>query len=135
VITLVLVRGRKNIITKGKEIHMILDNYSTHKHPQVKEWLERHPRYHLDFTPNSASWLNQIKSWFSIPTHHQIRRGVLKSVKDLVDAIEKYIATHNQGRSSFTRTKPSEKILAKAINHKDTTATRHYLVLHSWNYC
>ena len=111
--------------TKDKEIHMILDNYSTHKHPEAKEWLEKHPRYHLHFTPTSASWLNQIEIWFSILTQRQIRRGIFKSVKDLVDAIERYIAAHNQDPIPFIWTKTPEKILAKAINRKDITVTMH----------
>ena len=109
--------------TKDKEIHMILDHYSTHTHPEVKEWLEKHPRYHLHFTPTSASWLNQIEIWFSILTRRQIRRGIFNSVKDLVDAIERYIAAHNQDPTPFIWTKTPEKILAKAINRKDITVT------------
>ncbi len=110
--------------TKDKEIHMILDNYSTHKHPEVKEWLEKHPRYHLHFTPTSASWLNQIEIWFSLLTQRQIRRGIFKSVKDLVDAIERYIAAHNQDPTPFIWTKTSEQVLAKAINRKDIEVIR-----------
>jgi transposase len=110
---------------KEKEIHMILDNYSTHKHPKVKEWLGRHPRYHLHFTPTSASWLNQIEIWFSILTERQIRRGIFKSVKDLVDAIERYIAAHNQDPAPFIWTKTPEQILVKAINRKDMEVTGH----------
>ena len=109
--------------TKDKEIHMILDNYSTHKHPEVKEWLEKHPRYHLHFTPTSASWLNQIEICFSILTRRQIRRGIFNSVKDLVDAIERYIAAHNQDPTPFIWTKTPKKILAKAINRNDITVT------------
>ncbi len=104
---------------------MVLDNYGTHKHPEVKEWLGKHPRYHLHFTPTSASWLNQVETWFSILTRRQIRRGVFKSVQELVDAIEKYIATHNQCPAPFVWTKTPEQILAKAIRRKDITVTRH----------
>jgi len=110
---------------KGKDIHMILDNYSTHKHPEVKEWLEKHPRYYLHFTPTSASWLNQIEIWFNILTRRQIRRGIFKSVKQLVDAIERYIAAHNQDPAPFIWTKTPEQILVKAINRKDMEVTRH----------
>lgn len=110
---------------KEKEIHMILDNYSTHKHPEVKEWFHKHPRYHLHFTPTSASWMNQVETWFSILTRRQIRRGAFKSVKDLVEAIEKYIAAHNQSPRPFVWTKSAEQILAKAINCKDVSVTGH----------
>ncbi|MCL0093936.1 IS630 family transposase [Dehalococcoidia bacterium] len=79
---------------KEKDIHMILDNYATHKHPKIKEWLEKHPRYHLHFTPTSASWLNQVEIWFGILTRRQIRRGIFKSARDLVSSIEKYIKNH-----------------------------------------
>ncbi len=102
---------------KGKEIHMVLDNYGTHKHPRVKQWLCKHPRYHLHFTPTSASWLNQVETWFGILTQRRIRRGVFKSIKDLVDAIEKYIANHNQSPKPFVWTKTSGEILAKAAPH------------------
>lgn len=100
---------------KEKEIHMILDNYSTHKHPEVKEWLDKHPRYHLHFTPTSASWMNQVETWFSLLTRRQIRRGVFKSVKELVEAIERYIEAHNQNPRPFIWTKTAAQILEKAI--------------------
>ena len=111
--------------TKDKEIHMILDNYSTHKHPDVKKWFYKHPRYHLHFTPTSASWMNQVETWFSILTRRQIRRGAFKSVEDLVEAIEKYIVAHNQAPRPFVWTKGAELILAKAINRKDISVTGH----------
>jgi transposase len=112
-------------IPKGKDIHMILDNYGTHKHPEVKEWLRKHPRYHLHFTPTSASWMNQVETWFGILTQRQIRRGIFKSVKELVDAIERYIEAHNQDPKPFVWTKTPEQILSKAIRCKDTSVTRH----------
>jgi transposase len=104
---------------------MILDNYATHKHPEVKEWLEKHPRYHLHFTPTSAWWMNQVEIWFSILTTRQIRRGIFKSVKDLVSTIEKYIKTHNQDPTPFVWTKTAEQILAKAVRCKDISVPRH----------
>lgn len=110
---------------KEKDIHMILDNYSTHKHPKVEEWLEEHPRYHLHFTPTSASWLNQVEIWFSILTRRQIRRGVFKNVKELVGAIMRYIEAHNQNPIPFVWVKTPEQILAKATNSKDSSVTRH----------
>ena len=110
---------------KGKDIHMILDNYATHKHPKVKEWLEKHPRYHLHLTPTSASWLNQVETWFGILTQRQIRRGVYKSVKNLVDTIDRYIEHHNQDPKPFIWTKTPDQILSKATCRTDTSVTRH----------
>jgi transposase len=110
---------------KEKEIYMILDNYSTHKHPEVKEWLDKHTRYHLHFTPTSASWLNQVEIWFSLLTRRWIRRGIFKSVKELVDAVERYIETHNQNPAPFVWTKSPENILVRAINTKDMMVTGH----------
>jgi putative transposase len=71
-------------VTADLDLHIVLDNYSTHKHANVKGWLARHPRYHLHFTPTYASWLNQVERWFGIITQRAIRRGSFRSVKELV---------------------------------------------------
>jgi transposase len=110
---------------REKDIHVILDNYSTHKHPEVKRWLEKHPRYHLHFTPTSASWLNQVEIWFSLLTRRRIRRGVFKSVEELMAAIEKYIEAHNHNPTPFVWTKTPEQILLKATKSKDLEVTGH----------
>src|SRR5215469_4040731 len=73
------------------DIHLVLDNYGTHKHPEVKKWLDARPRYHVHFTPTSSSWLNQVERWFAEITRKQIRRGTFRSVRDLVNTIEDYI--------------------------------------------
>jgi transposase len=73
------------------DIHMILDNYGTHKHPEVKKWLAARPRYHLHFTPTSSSWLNQIERWFAETTRKRIRRGTFRRVRDLVRTIQDYV--------------------------------------------
>ena len=73
------------------EIHAIVDNYATHKHPAIQRWLRRHPRFHLHFVPTSASWLNLVEVWFSHLTTEQVRRGDFLSVPDLIDAIYAYI--------------------------------------------
>jgi len=91
----------------------------------IKEWLKKRPRYHLHFTPASASWMNQVETWFGILTQRQIRRGIFKSVKDLVDAIGRYIEAHNQDPKPFVWTKTPEQILAKAVPCNDTSVTRH----------
>jgi transposase len=96
-----------------RELHLVLDNYATHKHPKVKAWLEKHPRFHLHFTPTSASWLNMVERFFRDLTTKRLRRGVFHSVPDLVAALEKYIAQHNQDPSPFVWTAKANDILAK----------------------
>src|SRR5205809_3558153 len=100
-------------VRPGKIIHAIADNYATHKHPNVKQWLADHPRWVFHFTPTSASWLNAVEGFFSIITRRQIRRGVFKSVADLENAIRRYIREHNQSSKPFVWTKPADTILAK----------------------
>ena len=95
------------------DLHLILDNYATHKHPNVRRWLKRHPRFHLHFTPTSSSWLNLVERWFREITDKRIRRGVFRSVKELIAAIDDYIAKHNQDPQSFTWTAKAETILEK----------------------
>jgi len=104
-------------------LHLILDNYSTHKHPAVQHWLARHPRFHLHFTPTSSSWLNLVERWFRELTTKRLRRGAFQSVPDLIAAIEGFIAHHNRHPRSFTWTAKVEDILAKveraqAVLHK-----------------
>ena len=100
-------------VPAGKLIHAIADNYATHKHPKVREWLADHPRWVFHFTPTSASWLNAVEGFFSIITRRRIRRGVFKSVSDLQDAIRRYIKEHNRSSSPFVWTKPAARILTK----------------------
>jgi transposase len=100
-------------VPKGLEIHMILDNYATHKHPNVKAWLEKHPRFHLHFIPTSSSWLNLVERWFGKITDKAIRRGVFGSVPDLIAAIEAYLAANNAQPTPFEWTATAEEILAK----------------------
>lgn len=95
------------------DLHLILDNYATHKHPNVLRWLKRHPRFHLHFTPTSSSWLNLVERWFREITDKRIRRGVFRSVKELIAAIDEYVAKHNQNPKSFTWTAKAESILEK----------------------
>jgi transposase len=95
------------------DLHLILDNYGTHKHPRVRNWLKRHPRVHLHFTPTSSSWLNLIERWFRDITDKRIRRGVFRSVKELIASIQSYIAEHNQNPTSFVWTAKAEAILEK----------------------
>jgi len=97
----------------GLDLHLIADNYSTHKHPAVKRWLSRHRRVHVHFIPTSSSWLNLIERWFRNITDKRIRRGVFKSVEVLVKAIMDYIAEHNACPTTFTWTAKAEQILEK----------------------
>lgn len=99
--------------TSEKEVHLIIDNYSTHKHPKVKKWLKRHSQFHFHFTPTGASWLNQIEIWFGLLTTRRIRRGTFKSVKQLINAIEQYIQSNNKNPKPFVWTKTANEILAK----------------------
>ena len=100
-------------VPKGLEIHMILDNYGTHKHANVQAWLAKHPRFHLHFTPTSSSWLNLVERWFRNITDKAIRRGVFKSVPDLIAAIEEYLSASNDDPKPFVWTATAEEILAK----------------------
>ncbi len=93
------------------EIHLILDNYATHKTPKVMAWLQKRPRYHLHFTPTSSSWLNQVERWFAKITEQRIRRAVFKSVDDLITAIDDYIAANNRNPKPFVWTASAELIL------------------------
>jgi len=94
-------------------LHLIVDNYATHKHPRVKSWLKRHPRFHVHFIPTSSSWLNLIERWFREVTDKRIRRGTFNSVDALVKAIMDYVAEHNENPQSFVFTAKAEEILAK----------------------
>jgi transposase len=98
---------------KDKEIHLIADNYATHKHPKVQEWLESHPRFKVHFTPTSASWLNMVERFFRDLTQNRLRRGVFRSVEELIAAIEEYLARHNESPKPFIWTKTSRDILEK----------------------
>jgi transposase len=100
-------------VPKGLQVHMICDNYGTHKHPNVKEWLAKHPRFHLHFTPTSSSWLNLVERWFRNLTDKAIRRSVFHSVNDLTTAIEDYLKVNNDNPKPFVWTATAEQILAK----------------------
>ena len=95
------------------DLHLIVDNYATHKHPNVLKWLTRHPRFHIHFTPTSSSWLNVIERWFRDITQDRIRNGVFSIVAELEQAIADYIQHHNNNPKTFVWTKKAEDILAK----------------------
>lgn len=98
---------------KDLDLHLIVDNYATHKHPQVERWLKKHKRFHMHFIPTSSSWLNVIERWFRDITQNRIRNGVFKSVKQLEQVIGDYIAHHNANPTTFVWTKKAEDILKK----------------------
>ena len=106
------------------QLHLVLDNYRTHKHPEVQLWLREYPRIHLHFTPTSASWLNQVETYFSIVHRKAIRRGVFRSVPHLKDAIQRFIDSWNPHRHPFAWVKTADEILAHA-NQKAISAAVH----------
>ena len=100
-------------VPNGLQVHLILDNYSTHKHANVKTWLAKHPRFHLHFTPTSSSWLNLVERFFGKLTDKAIRRGVFHSVPDLIAAIEAFLQANNDNPKPFKWTATADSILAK----------------------
>jgi transposase len=103
----------------GLDLHLIVDNYNTHKHPKVKAWLKRHPRFHVHFIPTSSSWLNLVERWFREITDKRIRRGAFHSVRHLIDTIMEYIDHHNDHPKPFVWTAKAEAILAKVARAWD----------------
>ena len=102
------------------DLHLIVDNYATHKHPRVRSWLNRHPRFHIHFTPTSSSWLNLVERWFREITDKRIRRGVFHSVQELIKSVMAYVEQHNQNPKSFTWTAKAEEILTKIQRARST---------------
>ena len=99
-------------VPSGKAIHAIVDNYATHKHPKVKAWLERHPRWTFHFTPTSASWLNAVEGFFAKLTRRRLKRGVFRSVHDLQRAINRFVAETNDDPKPFVWTADPDQIIA-----------------------
>jgi transposase len=100
-------------VPRGLQVHLILDNYATHKHESVQRWLRRHKRFHLHFTPTSSSWLNQVERWFRDLTDKNLRRGIFGSVPELIASIEDYLAANNANPKPYVWTATAESILAK----------------------
>ena len=94
------------------EVHLVLDNYGTHKTPLIHRWLLRHPRFQLHFTPTYSSWINQVERWFATLTEKQLRRGTHRSTRALEDAIRLYLALHNEASRPFVWVKTADEILA-----------------------
>ncbi len=104
---------------KGLDLHLILDNYQTHKHPKVKQWLEKHPRFHMHFIPTSSSWLNMVERVFGDLTQKCIRRGVFRSVAQLIAAIENFLNHRNKNPKTLVWTASAEAILEKVARARE----------------
>lgn len=115
---------------KDKTLHLIADNYATHKHPAVQKWLARHPRFNMHFTPTSASWLNMVERFFRDLTAERLRRGVFTSVPELVAAIDDYVAHHNHDPKPFIWTKSARDILQKVIRANRRLSSKQNETLH-----
>jgi transposase len=115
---------------KGKTLHLIADNYATHKHPAVQEWLAKHPRFNMHFTPTSASWLNMVERFFRDITTERLRRGVFTSVAELEAAIGEYVAHHNTNPKPFIWTKSARDILQKVIRANSRLSSKQNETLH-----
>lgn len=109
----------------GKLVHVILDNYATHKHPKVLAWLQRHPRFVFHFTPTSCSWLNAVETFFAKLTRRRLKRGVFRSIVDLQAAINRFIEAHNHDPSPFTWTADPGRILASVQRGNQALETMH----------
>jgi transposase len=104
----------------NQELHLIADNYATHKHPKVQRWLKRHPHFHMHFTPTSASWLNMVERFFRDLTEHRLRRGVFRDVVELIAAIDDYVDRHNEKPKPFIWTAKASDILEKVKRARAT---------------
>lgn len=115
---------------KESSLHLICDNYATHKHPVVKAWLEKHSRFHMHFTPTSASWLNMVERFFRDITVARLRNGVFRSVPELTQAIDEYIAHHNKNPKPFIWTAKAKDILEKVIRANQHLSSKQNAALH-----
>ncbi len=117
-------------VPKGKDIHLICDNYATHKHEKVQRWVDKNPRVHMHFTPTSASWLNMVERFFRDITTERLRNGIFPSVPDLITAIDDYIAHHNTNPKPFIWTKSARDILQKVIRANSRLSSQQNATLH-----
>ncbi len=115
---------------KDRTLHLIADNYATHKHPVVQDWLAKHPRFNMHFTPTSASWLNMVERFFRDLTTERLRRGVFTSVPELVTAINAYVQHHNAAPKPFIWTKSARDILQKVIRENSKLSSKQNETLH-----
>jgi transposase len=113
------------VTPRGKQLHLIVDNYATHKHPKVHRWLARHRRFHIHFTPTSSSWLNMVERFFRDLTQNRLRRGVFHDTDELIMAIGEYIRKHNLKPKPFVWTAKASDILEKVTRARRTLDNRH----------
>ena len=115
---------------QDKSLHLICDNYATHKHPKVKGWLDKHSRFHIHFTPTTASWLNMVERFFRDITTERLRSGVFRSVPELTAAIKEYIAMHNKNPKPYIWTAKAHDIFAKVIRANSRLSSKQNEALH-----
>ena len=127
---LVFLRQINRETPKEKEVHLICDNYSTHNHPNVKAWLAKHPRFHMHFTPTSASWLNMVERFFRDLSTQRLERGVFRSVPELIVVINEYCAVHNKDPKPFIWTAKAADILQKVIRANRRLSSKQNEALH-----
>ncbi|MEO3827994.1 transposase [Actinomadura sp. B10D3] len=101
------------------DVHLICDNYGTHKHPTIIRWLDAHPRFHMHFTPTYSSWLNQVERWFGVLSEQRLQRGVHKTLRALENDIRDWIKTWNDNPRPFTWTKTADEILERLASYLD----------------
>ena len=118
-------RLEQKLALAGLDLHLIVDNYGTHKHPRVQSWLRRHPRFFWHFIPTSSSWLNMVERWFREITDKRLRRGTFDSERTLIKAIMDYIDNHNQNPKAFVWTASAEAIMRKIRINKEALESRH----------
>ena len=107
----------------GLDVHIVMDNYGTHKTAIIRNWFAKRPRFHVHFTPTYGSWLNLVERWFAEITNKRIRRGIFRSVKELESAIREYIDVHNEDPKPFVWTRTADEILASIARFAQRTAT------------
>src|ERR1700733_12606325 len=115
----------ENQVPAGLDVHIIVDNYSTHKTALIRKWFAKRPRFHVHFTPTYGSWINLVERWFAELTNKRIRRGVFRSVKELESAIREYIDVHNEDPTPFVWTKTADQILASIARYAQRTLVAH----------
>ena len=106
-------RSLEACVPAERDVHLVVDNYTTHKHPKVRTWLAQRPRFHMHYTPTYSSWLNQVERWFGLITQRAIRRGSFRSVKELVQKIDDFVKQYNRKQRPFIWTATADSILQK----------------------
>jgi transposase len=112
-------------VPKDLDVHLVMDNYATHRTPEIKRWQKRHPRFHFHFVPTYSSWLNQVERWFALLTERALRRGVHRSTRQLEAAIRAFVDAHNQNPKPFVWTKSADEIIAAVARHCQRTLDLH----------